>query len=314
VPSIAFPEQVSGPAEAQRWPARGPLGAGAFFYSTCAPVSVTCWPFLVMSDGQQYTLPMTIDSGLPRDLSLSPDGRYATWGHQLDGGLWIEDLQNGTGWRVGKAQGGPNASPVAWSPDSRLLLAFEHHAGTVLRWYLFDMRGSTWGLPAAAISGADSVIGVLDSGDVLVYGAATGSGPPVLRVLSSSGRELRRIQVTLPAGGADIIRADERVVGGLMSPCSCAVTLIVTRPGVSAPSLVRVDLGTGQATGRTDLPDEPGATQAEQVRAPRASLPGGIVLAYGTNLQVLNDVTGERQVLTRFPASWIVIIRGQGAS
>jgi len=208
-------------------------------------------------------------------------------------------------------------SPWAWSPDSTLLLA-EHRDGDVTRYLLLDTRDPSNGyreLPASLVGPDGTVVGVRNNGDLLVWVGEFGGGLPQLRIVDPDTGEASIIQPPEPGG---LLAEGERVLGLLTAPCDCAVSFRVYGPGETgrASALLVMDLARGHLTGRIDLPRsaDHGGTQPG-VWEPAASLPGGVVLVRhhpdGTDIEILNDVNGERVVATRLPVDARVTVRGQ---
>ncbi len=317
-----YPPIVAAQPGAPQLPFETAVGPAALFYSPCAQIATAdCWPNLVLPNGSQYAVPMTVDSGLPRDLTLSPNGRYAGWGYELDGWFHVRDLTTGVTRQFG--QGQPQTSPWFWSPDSRWLLLAEHTGSTVSRLLLADMNGGEQELPdrlEGTPIGTAPVVGLLDSGELLVGAATTYDGWPTLAVIDpTNGREVRRVQATPPSGiSGELPARGEFVIWYLVSPCSCAVQLVLNGPDHLPwnTGLLGMDLGDGHIFGRLDLPDSAVSTGIDPgVWFVPVDLPGGIVLVHsypgGTDVEILNSVNGSRAVVSRLPPDSYVIVRGQ---
>lgn len=275
----------------------------------------------------QRPLPPPTGERYPTQFSLSPDGRYVGWAHLVDRHFHLRDLVTGSGRDIGSRDGNLPSRALAWSPNSRWLLLHGYTeaieltpegAREKLNYVLVEMGGGVRKVPGTVVDPGEAVVGLLNSGDLLLMPATAPGVLPVLRVISpATGEELRRVQVTFPPGSPRQPGPNERIVGTLVKPCSCAVELVVAGPGGRdrPTALLAVDLGDGHVSGYADLPASTGPSDDLPVWSVRASLPGGIMLVHrypaATDIEALNDVTGDREVIARLPARSEVVVRGQ---
>ena len=318
---LIYPPTVGVSPDPPYLPSKTPTGPAAFFFAPCPQLSGACWPRLVMPDGRQFRLPMTIDSGMPRDLSLSPDGRYAAWGYQVDGWIYVVDLATGNTRHVGEGQFGQRTSPVAWSPETRWLLLAERDGGTVRRYQLVDLRAGVRELPASVIGPGESVIGVTDAGELVVRMAGPDRQLPDIRVVDPTSRtEVSRVRTSVPAHLSWRLGPDDRVTGAWLNPCSCTVMLVVDAPLLQV--LVHVDLRDGHVISATPLDYAVASSASDPGTWTVGGSPAGTVLLVHRHpegvdivqLTKLDTRNGERRVLTRMPAGTRVVVRGPGVT
>jgi len=308
-PTAGYPAAVT--VSARLDPATAP-GNAAFILRGCR--FRVCDAGVVLPDGRRFMIQMD-GTVLPHSLTLSPDGRYAGWRY-AGPGYHLYDLVTGTV-RVVAADGPGPLRPMAWSPDGRwLVLAASTPESLIYTYTLVDVRtGQVQRLDAVRVPYGERVAGITNSRHLLVIRYEPLSLPGVRVVDPDSGLDLRTVTLQAPPGSF-VLRTGESVRGMVVAPCGCTAAISVMRRGYEILAAVLIaDLATGAVNARIDLPDALRAeSHPEWQWDVRGHGPHGVVLVRhddaSTEIELLNDVTGTRTVVTRLPAETDIVARG----
>jgi hypothetical protein len=314
-----YPDRVSVPGRADPLPDAPLADNAAFVYAPCPR---DCDPFLVMQDGTQYRLPRP-DIGPPvYGYSLSPDGRWLGWptaaGYQL---------RNLRGDAMAIPDNGPGITEAwVWAPDSQSLLLARHHDGAVDHYTV--VRPFESALPLRIAPPPATVVAMRNNGDLV--GWISGGEPDQLPVLGLIPRGQSTLVEQLPVrvppdASGDLMRVGERFQPDALylGPSGDFGVLVVNaaqpRNDTHWPAgVVGLELSAGtHLISRIDLPVSTGAGSGDwHVWEVANTLAGGVVLLHWeqgrAEIVVLNDVTGERVVVTVLPGDSQVRIRGDG--
>lgn len=327
-----YPPVVTPSGETPPIPA-GPLAAASFLYSSCLDKTL-CAEYLVLPDGTQYRLPAFRHS-------LSPDGIYLGWA--VGEHYRVRDLRSGTVVDVGVPGKGRMVAPLGWSPNGRHVVIVRWD-DTEPRTYI---RAAADGSAAPVTiphddtptDHRDEFLGVLDSGEIVALPGGQYPHPDHLSVLDAlSGKGTRTI--TLDKAG--IASAAGVTPGGVeisLAPCGCEVDFLLGHPMVEfaantgipqvdrsvvpASSVVHTGVvranatGSGRVLGRVDLPNpvlDKARARFSAAWSIRADLPEGYIAVNwrldGTDIVIVDRVTGARNVVTRLPAGAVILLRG----
>jgi hypothetical protein len=330
-----YPPVVAPSGQAPLLPDKA-IGVATFLYSPCADRD-TCPEYLVVPDGTQYRLPHAAGAGH----SLSPDGRYLGWSDENR--YHIRDLRGSAVVDVDVPGPGRMIAAQGWSPDSHYVVAVRFDNDEPRTYVRAVTDGSE---PAVTIPhddtptpDRDEFIGVLDSGFIVARPGLQYPQPEYLRVLDAvSGKESRRISLDR----AGISAAAGVTPGGVeivIAPCGCEVDFLLGRPiaefgantglpqidhailpvsPVLSLGVIRADAtGSGRVLGRVDLP--PPVLDRRHARftsawSIRTDSPEGFIAVNwrldGTDIALVDRVTGARNVVTRLPAGAVPLMRG----
>jgi hypothetical protein len=298
---------------------RAPLGKAAFLYLRCPQRTLDCPPEIVLSDGRRYSIPGD-ESGAVENLTLSPDGRFAGWQFPAERGYTLVDLRTGERWKVGGETDGYWAGALQWSADGqRLVLGEYSERGAPPRFLMAGpVPGRSRPLPAlSTLRPPEYVSGVMATGELLMWDQLQDGPLPGLRLVDPETGQTRSLALSVAPGTTDLLRTGDHTVKVIVEPCGCAVTIVVNgdREQVTRAALLKVDLGTAQVTARIDLPYDPPQGVTLSRWTAHAQPPEGVVLTTtyvdGTQVQLLNDITGERQLVTRLPYGSAIVARGE---
>jgi len=168
----------------------------------------------------------------------------------------------------------------------------------------------------SALPAPEFVSAVLPSGELLMWDRFRQTPLPALRLVDpETGRQTRPLALHL-APNSDALRAGEHATQPIIEPCGCAVTLVVQdSKHAAARALVKVDLRSAELTTRIDLPQGSEQGMSVGVWVAHAQPAEGLVLTHtyraGTEIELLDDVTGERRAVTRLPYGTSIVARGE---
>jgi hypothetical protein len=319
-PDAQYPDRVTGPEDAEPLGDRHLTEPAAFIYAPCVR---TCDPYLVTRSGRQYRLP-SAETGPPTNgYTLSPDG---TWfGYPTPYGYRVRDLGSDEV-RIVQDRGPGVTSAWVWSPDGSRLLLARHVDGNVDHYLLVNLVDGSQ--PVQIAPPAATVVAVRNNGDLV--GWISGGEPNQIPVLGLIPRGQSTVAAELPLrlppeASGDLMRDGERFQPDTLylDPTGDSGVLVVNaaqpRNDTHWPAgVLGLELSAGgTVTGRTELPVSTGADAGDwHVWEVANNLAGGVVLLHWqqdrTEIVVLNDVNGDRVVVTVLPPHSQVTIRGDG--